>query len=595
MARPKETRRAAFRRGTAAALAALEAGAADLAIMATVEPDRGRHLPSHRDTDHAPAPRRDTGASKKETPGSRVVGPMRFGGTEYTDPADTTLTTVAARTQAPSAETEERTSPPAQTRRQPAAVSKRQHRSYRARSTVFRATPPDVAGLLDGLALSTDRVYLAGARPGGNTAEKVREWALGPLPAGWGHGSHYLGGSAVVLRYQRPDGRSVEVAEASQWFGAGDYTADDAGAAWAMLGGIIGRLFRDGVLMSTPATTGRTLWSGSIPWGTEWPVLPIEIQTEIRDNFGQGRIEILTEPGRTELPALVGYDGRLMYAALSWGLAAGAHRVTEGVEHDDYRRGFYEMAVTVPAGWEGPGLLPARGDDGGWCWPAEPGRTFTSWADGSEVMIARRHGWAMVPGRAITFAPPERGKGPLDSWAEKIAAARSVLLEHAKRGEPAGPVMLAAAGLRSILLHGIGAFHGRPHRVTRSTTDRDVAAVEAGADLHREGESYVWTDDTGQAWPDMAHPEWSAAIWGRARARLLDAPTRTPGHRVGMLHVARSTLIACRTDAIYLDHDPRWSAHDDGIPGRFRRQTNVAGPMPAPHTHTELLTLREGT
>ena len=61
------------------------------------------------------------------------------------------------------------------------------------------------------------------------------------------------------------------------------------------------------------------------------------------------------------------------------------------------------------------------------------------------------------------------------------------------------------------------------------------------------------------------------------------------------MHVPRGTLIGCRTDAIYLDHEPGWGRYDDGRPGRFRRVTDLTGPLAAPHSHPELVNLKAET
>jgi hypothetical protein len=63
-------------------------------------------------------------------------------------------------------------------------------------------------------------------------------------------------------------------------------------------------------------------------------------------------------------------------------------------------------------------------------------------------------------------------------------------------------------------------------------------------------------------------------------------------HRSGVLHVDPSTVVAMRTDAVYLTHNPGWN--DDGRPGRLRVSFERAGPMPAPRTVGELLSLTKG-
>lgn len=452
-------------------------------------------------------------------------------------------------------------------------TTRRQFRRFRERPTIFVATAPTITAQLGQLGDQVERAFLTGARPeDGTTAGAVR-WAGGELPEGWRHSErgHYLETDSPVFRFERTNGRPVELLRAASWFGDEPAEVEEYGAAWAQLGELVAATFGPAAkLLSTPSATGRHLFLMSIPEGKDWPVMSADLQELVRSTSGQGRIELTWRGG--ELPALHTYDGRWSYAALCKGLPFGIPGYDRRSEFEGYRRARYRVAVTVPAGWDHVGLLPAHGERGSWRWPSEPGEYFDTWADGCEVGLALKHGWQVRIRERLLFAEHQgAGRGPLDTWADRLVRMR----ERA-------PGRLIRSAVRAMLLHTVGAFYGRPHRVTRAGDFTDVP--EDAANWRTAGDTHLWAEDRGQAWPIMAHPEWSAAIWARARARLLDAPT---GHvrRAGALHVPRSHVVGFRTDAIYLTERADWP--DDGKVGRFRLTRSVDGPLPAP-TSTRL-------
>lgn len=421
-------------------------------------------------------------------------------------------------------------------------------------------------------------MYLLGPRP-----TNVREWSAVELPAGWGHdvAGHYLEGTLPVFRFRRDDGTRVELHRAAAWFGEHEPAADDAAEALHELGRLFAGAFDDGQLLATPSATGRYLLMRSIAFGQEWPTMTAEQQQLVRSTSGQGRIELFPRTGDVE--RIVSYDGRFMYGALCWGLPGGVPVQDHVDEFAGYQKGRYHVTATVPAGWNGPGILGAMVEGGGWRWPSNPGEKFTTWCDGAELAIAFDHGWSISIHERLLF-PSYTTKGPADVWSDKL-----VKMREAFTHESEAVTALVRAGIRAVVLHSIGAFHGRPHKVTRMGSADDVPAEADG--LRIEGETFLWAEaSAGQAWPEMAHPEWSAAVWGRARARLLSAPTGTKNHRAGLLHVDPSTVLAVRTDAVYLTTDPGWP--DDGKTGRFRKVSEAVGPMPAPRSHAELLAVR---
>lgn len=228
-------------------------------------------------------------------------------------------------------------------------------------------------------------------------------WAAGDLPGFWNMGSHYLDGNTPILRYKTPNG-AIEVHQAAEWFGEGNYSVGDAAKAYEALQGILAATFDGATVLATPATTGRECFLRSIPKGTEYPVLPRDVQDLIRSTDGQGRIEVVRAPvegppasRRTtarSLPALYEYDARFAYAAMCWELPCGP------VHHDDvdrfegHMRGRYKVVGHVPRDWPHPfGLIGMKDNAGGWQYPWRKGEPFKTWADASEVHLALTYGW----------------------------------------------------------------------------------------------------------------------------------------------------------------------------------------------------------
>lgn len=462
------------------------------------------------------------------------------------------------------------------------ATARRRYRQHRARARAFvpvtRAL--DLATLLHHHG-HADVVYLVGPRPGRDVSG-FSAWLAGPLPEGWASDGHYLARlHRPVLRFAHRDGRRVEVHRASAWFGEGDYAPSQAGDALALLDDALRASFDEHArALNTPATTGRDLWLRSIPHGAEYPCLSDEHQQLIRSTSGQGRWE-LHHHGAETLPGLVGYDMRYGYAAMLWGLGVGPAVHDTVPEYAGQQRGRYRVRVTVPAGWRHVGLLPFAEDDGEtWSYPSEPGRTFVTWADGAELHVAYAYGWDVAILERLLLV---NGK-PLDAWQTRMIDVRDRLLAQVRAGEAdVATATLAADAARMCLLAAVGAFHGAPREVTRSSAD--VSMIPAGASgVDYSDAAWTWTETVAAAWPETVHPEWSAAVWARCRARLLTSRQST-----GALHVARENVIAMRQDGLYLTADPGWS--DTGRVGAMRRTTVIDRPVLAPRTVADLLEL----
>lgn len=442
--------------------------------------------------------------------------------------------------------------------------------------------------------------------PALRTLGACRQWLQGAgLPEGWRGDGHYLRPPAPVFRFAHDDGRRLTVLRAAAWFGEGDYTTDDAAAAWVRLGELIRGHFDEGRLLLTPATTGRYLLLRCVAFGREWPALDDELQELIRSTSGQGRIQHFAREGAGDLFA---YDARLAYVACATELGAGVPERDTIAEYAGHRRGRYRVRATVPADWahacrcgapghRGIGLLPNATNREGWEYPAEPRRTFDAWVDGAEVRVALEHGWRLeVLERILWPWPPYpplsrrsgqvTKRGPLDAWAAKLAMLRA----HTERADP-----MVAGALRMIVLTGIGALQGRGHRTTHVVDidhARDLPADVSDVERVDDWLVYEQGADDAARWGAMSHPEWAAAVWARARARLLDAPGWTRQERTGALHVPAESVVAFRTDAIWLRVDPRW--RDDGRLGRYRLAEHLAG-VPFPSNARELDALRKET
>lgn len=106
-----------------------------------------------------------------------------------------------------------------------------------------------------------------------------------------------------------------------------------------------------------------------------------------------------------------------------------------------------------------------------------------------------------------------------------------------------------------------------------------------------DDELITWQKPTGFTRDPNAHPEWSAAIWSAARAALLTQRHRDDDTYAGALHTPPHTVVAFRTDALYLTQPHHWPYHHQ--PGDYLLKGHLTGPVPAPTTEEELLALRD--
>ncbi|MFI1979945.1 hypothetical protein [Streptomyces wedmorensis] len=472
----------------------------------------------------------------------------------------------------------------------------------------------------------TERIFITAGDPWHHQAyqhpflkDAVAAWLNAPIP-GWrtdtGRGKDKMAGHFVhprnpVGRYQSDNGRyHVEIRSVGEWFdpeGADPAVVRDA---FVLLWKTLRAHWNDAVLMGSPSQTGRDLWTRTIPTRGQhangYPVLSEELRGLLHATAGQGRTELITPPAvPDQLPALVEYDRTFAYAKHTWKSPVGTpRRITAATfaswsEKEQikalYGCGHWQVRVTVPDTWNHVGILPAPAPgDRAWHYPAQPGTTFTTWAGGPEIHTALANPiqpWRIEILDGLLF---DDGK-PLDDWAKKLKEAWSALAAQAGlHGVPAQrhAARLASRAVRSLLLYGIGSFAQRPRMVTGTTPRTMERDVPADAEIIGfTDEQITWQRPTGFTRDPNAHPEWAATIWSGARAALLSQRHRDDNTYAGALHAPPGSVVAFRTDAVYLTTPQPWPYH--GQPGDYLNKGQLTGPLLAPTTEEQLLALRD--
>jgi len=337
------------------------------------------------------------------------------------------------------------------------------------------------------------------------------------------------------------------------------------------------------LLLPYPHLTGQHLWRQTRDI-EGYPLLPDELQERIQHSAGQGRQVVYTPPGTKTIAGLAYYDMRFSYAASLTNLPCGPARYGQGGAFMPYPDGWWHIRFRVPDGWAHIGILGELHPDTGEKWyPDAPGYCGDTWAGSPEIRLALSRGWGVEVIESITFPDTGAYPRPLEVWREKLVTL------YAREG---GEVQDA---IRDITLHTIGAFHRAARQewviVPRAERER---LPEENTDITRTPEG----DFTYQVWAPLrpallpfTHPEWSALIWSRNKARVLCH--ERAGRGSGALCVPRRDVIALRGDAVYLARDPDWGAQDDGKPGAMRLKGLLTGPLPAPRTRDDLNALRD--
>jgi len=462
----------------------------------------------------------------------------------------------------------------------------------KARPTVWRAWDGNLeAALAAALAAAAPVVMLTGQRPASG-------WLFRPAPAGWAHGEHFTDLDRPVGRFEHHTGARVELRLAAEWWPGHDLNPTHAAAAWSLLEREFVRAFRGQAgLWSTPGTTGVEAWVAAT--GPDRPgQLEPDLADLIRQTSPQHRVELVDhDDPPDELPGFAYLDARWSYAALTRELGSAparmltAEQAGELAAREPHARARYHVRGRVPDGWDHVGVLVCKRDSGdGWHAPRRPGEPFDTWVDAYELALAGRLGWTVDHVEAIALTQ----RRPLDTWTERLVRARQRILDT----DP-GPVgSAAAAAVRQIMLTALGGFHSTGRDTLTPITEEQAARrLPPDAALERHGSVLVLRRRrvlAGRA-ALLTHPEWSAAVWAKAHARLLEAPTGT-GQWAGVLQLPLADVIGMRGDALYLTRDPGWPDPPDpaGRPvnGRYRLKGALTGPLPYPRTLADLNKLR---
>ncbi|WP_329317907.1 hypothetical protein OIE77_42375 [Streptomyces sp. NBC_01715] len=482
-------------------------------------------------------------------------------------------------------------------------------------TAVFRTIPEDV-----------ERIYITGGDPWHRDADRypylrdaVTAWLNAPTP-GWrtdtGRGKDRMAGHFVhprhpVGRYQRESAdQHVEIRSVGEWFDADGDDPATVRDAFVLLWQALRRHWSDAVVMGSPSQTGRDLWTRTIPARGQhaegYPVLSEELRSLLHATAGQGRTELITPPQvPDQLPQLVEYDRTFAYAKHTWKSPVGtprrvtAHTFASWSEKEQTKAlfgcGHWQVRVTVPDTWQHVGILPAPAPgERAWHYPHTPGTTFTTWAGGPEIHTALSNPiqpWKIEILDGILW---DDGK-PLDDWAKKLKETWTNLTAQAHfqgDAQQARAAHLASRAVRAILLYGIGSFAQRPRMVTGTTPRTLERDIPADAEIIGfDDDQITWQRPTGFSRDPNAHPEWAAAIWSGARAALLTQRHRDDNTYAGALHTEPGSVVAFRTDAVYLTSAQNWPYHHQ--PGDYLLKGHLAGPLTAPTSEEDLLALRD--
>ncbi|MFD5433769.1 hypothetical protein ACFWJ4_16660 [Kitasatospora sp. NPDC127067] len=527
-------------------------------------------------------------------------------------------------------------------------VSKRPNFVQQARATVFldaaaemlavrdqvvrvdlgARTPGEILDAVLHAAPGTERIYITAGAPWHDGAERystlkdaVAAWLNTPSER-WttaiGSGRDKLAGHFVhqrqpVGRYApaaSPDSGSTEIRSMGEWFDPDGADVVTCRQAFTLLWQALRRHWDDAVLMGSPSQTGRDLWSRTIPttgkWAGGYPVLSEELRGLLHATGGQGRTELILPPRVPEhLPALVEYDRTFAYSKHLWKSPVGVPRritaaafaaMTEAEQTKALMScSHWNVRVTVPAGWNHVGLLPAPvTGDRAWIYPATPGTTFTTWAGGAEIHLALSNHiapWRIEVLGGLLF---EDGK-PLDEWGKRLKAAWADLTNLSKlHGDERQrqAAYLASRAVRSVLLFGLGGFAQRPRLVSGTTPLGET--LPAGVEILGQDDQVVtWQRQAGFSRDPYAHPEWAAYVWSGARAALLDMKYRQGKEVIGYagaLHAKPGTVVYFGTDGIALTERQPWPYR--GEPGDYLLKGHLSGPVEHPTSQEQYLKLR---
>lgn len=437
-----------------------------------------------------------------------------------------------------------------------------------------------------------------------------------PLSHGWSASrvGHYYDSDDPCGRFVDAYGRRVDVRHAAGWHYPSAATAQQVALAHRVLGWALRQVDERASVFDSPTATGQQLWALSLPPEWDAPQLDDDTAALVRATSPQHRMEVTAgcyagcdlhwRPTARTAPAAHYLDGRWMFASLLRELGVPPVTMLTGDAAGElfftnlYARARYHVRYTVPDDWAHVGVLMEKHPDGHhWHAPSAPGYTGETWCDGAELHVALHYGWRIDFLGGMAFSKPPRGKGPLDTWRDRIL--RAALACGMADIEDGAVSRMAERAVRAILVTTIGGFHstGRD-RTLRFPSPVDVPpelAASARLTEMRPDGSVIYRLSSalhGNAARFM-RPELSAQVWGRSHVRLLDS---APDHRKaapvrsGALYLPGDAVLGMWGDALYLDRDPGWT--DDGAIGRLRTKGHIAGRVRRPGTLTALNNLR---
>ncbi len=391
----------------------------------------------------------------------------------------------------------------------------------------------------------------------------------------------------LLYYYERDDGFKVHLCGTCNYFGE-ELDLDTMYEAWRPLEEKLQQAFntRYPVLLSTPAKTGKELLLISLPKGKQYRKLPDDILDLITHNFGQGRIE--TFPPLLVLVLDNGVyilDARWMYASCISNLPTGpcyrdkqneflGVRRKDGKLARDAMPGFYNVTAQVPEDWQHIGLLKSGSakeviDESGY-YPNTPGETFTNWTTSAELANAINHGWGKYIHINERIFWPYQDSDPLAPWRRILVNLRAEIEQELEKYPNDKVLELHKNALRSILLHTIGSFHRHMDKVDGFTPFKDLPLppeIKVYSNIaSARGVDWKGLVPLPEKKQRFIHPEWSATVWGRARASLAEVALSLP----------REYIVSLRTDSIWCASPPE--IEDTGKPGCFRVKEYIPGP-----------------
>ncbi len=312
----------------------------------------------------------------------------------------------------------------------------------------------------------------------------------------------------------------------------------------------------------------------------------------------QARIQTLPVQQPTLENGVYIVDGRWMYASCLSHLPVGDYvrddqNKFEGVCTKAGKLvpaypGFYYVTVTVPDNWHHIGIIkeqPQKYDDEA-RYPNEPGYTFSNWITASELALLLdnplRIPWPVHIHERILWPETDKITDPLAIWIRNLRELRAQVEKELEKC-PSLVNQLLKEAIRSIVLHTVGSFLQVVTLDHCFTPNSELPLTEEPyqQQFQRTIQGIYWNRARplkGQR-QKFIHPEWSATVYGRARAKLTEFAIRLP----------YEDIVSLRTDSVWCASAPEWiSAEDTGKPGCFRVQDHIDVPFHWPNDSSDM-------